>query len=217
MSDLNSAIEDVYDAFADVERPTSIDGCVCCIDQQTLNKLCRVPLRQLSPDDLSTYASCAFLTVGDVSDYAYLLPRILEISATEKDWWPDIEITGRAIQDAQPADWPNKQWQALEFLFEEVVKKLVSTQEYFYLDDWLCGAARAGIDVKPLLKVMETDNRAVDRFLDDNPAARSQGELSNPFWELPNKGHDDIVEWLRSERISILTKRASIQPGNHEH
>src|SRR5262245_26685041 len=94
---LRQAIEGVYTAFLDVPRPTSVDGCPCCIGQKGISILLSKPLRELSPDDLTHYAASAFLTVGAVEDYLYFLPRILEILATQHDWWPDPEVVTLAI------------------------------------------------------------------------------------------------------------------------
>ncbi len=62
------------------------------------------PLRDLSPDELSSYSSSALLTVGLPEDYLYYLPRILEISIRDDSWWPDIEVSARAIKSTEPGN-----------------------------------------------------------------------------------------------------------------
>src|SRR4029453_11039601 len=100
MDPLTKAIDDLYQAFSDAAVPRHVDGCPCCIDDKQIAHLLKTPLREIEPGDLSAYASSALLTVGDVSDFLYFLPRIVEISIRDDAWWPDIEVTARAIQSA---------------------------------------------------------------------------------------------------------------------
>src|SRR5690348_15560227 len=107
------AIEGVYEAFRDVPRPKSVEGSSCCIDEKGISVLLSKPLRELSPDDLTHYASSVFLTVGAVEDFLYFLPRILEILATESGWWPDPEVVTRAIHTSGFHSWPNSHRRAV--------------------------------------------------------------------------------------------------------
>src|SRR5688572_5553245 len=110
---LQQAITGVYAAFADVQRPRSVEGCPCCIDRKGISILLSKPLRELSPDDLTHYAASAFLTVGAAEDYVYFLPRILEILACERDWWPDPEVVARAIHTAGFHGWSGSRREAI--------------------------------------------------------------------------------------------------------
>ena len=112
MNELDAAIEDLYLAFSDLPSPKSIDACPCCIDDKNLDKLVNAIAREVSPEDLTSYASSAFLTAGDIPDYLYFLPRILEISVRDEWWWPDIEITGRALLETNIPTWPDRRQQA---------------------------------------------------------------------------------------------------------
>ena len=97
---MNQSIDVLYDAFAAVPKPTAIDACSCCVDADEIATLLTNPLRDISPDELSVYASKVFLTVGAESDFRYFVPRIFEILATESGWWPDPEVVGRALARA---------------------------------------------------------------------------------------------------------------------
>ena len=97
MHTLSDAIEALYQAFAVMPKPKHIDGCPCCIDRKETGVLLGKALRTITPEEMASYASSAFLTVGEVADYLYFLPRIIEITATEPSWWPDPEVTGRAM------------------------------------------------------------------------------------------------------------------------
>lgn len=180
--------------------PAWIDACPDCLDAAEIERLVSTPLRKLSPDDLSAYASKAFLTVGAVADYLYFLPRILEISAME-DWWPSPEVVGRAIRAAGPSDWPRHRIEALMGFNSVVIEMAITSGAYDNLDPWLCAIAQMELDVKPHLLQISTSRAAIVAYFDDNARCLPQDQLCNPFWELPCAGHDAIVEWFHSEEI----------------
>lgn len=204
MTALANAIDDLYDAFKDIKAPSEIVGCPCCIDEVTLAKICATPLRELSPDDLSPYASSALLTVGDVRDYLYLLPRILEISVYDEYWWPDIAVTGRAVNSIEPGSWPEFRQKALHRFLDATIEYFVRSKNYSPLDDWMCAIATMDVDVRPFLSIIETSDPAVLEFFNDNSGTLSDERLTNAFWKLPNIGHDMIVKWFKSEKISKI-------------
>ncbi|HEY4248453.1 MAG TPA: hypothetical protein VGM64_16520 [Lacunisphaera sp.] len=113
-SALTEVVENVYAVFASVPRPRKIEGCPCCIEDKEVDVLLAKPLREISPQELSSYASSVFLTVGCEEDFHYFLPRILEITVTDPGWWPHIEVTGRALGTAQWLKWPDAEKKAFE-------------------------------------------------------------------------------------------------------
>lgn len=201
---LELATENLYRAFEDVPNPNRIYGCPCCVTELELQTLVEKPLRKLTPDDLSVYASSAFLTVGSVDDYLYLLPRILDISAFDKDWWPSIEVTGRAIKDANPSSWASNKREAVQAFLTAVLASIIEKKEFNRIDEWMCGAARMEMDVIPLLGQIEEEKDAVVAFWEDNSGKSHERKLGNEFWELPNKGHDQIVDWFLLPKINLI-------------
>lgn len=201
---LNDAIGRLYTAFAAAPKPRHIEGCPCCLDDHEIQVLLRKNLRELTPQELSSYASSAFLTVGDVADYLYFLPRILEITATEPGWWPDPEVTGRAIRTAKPETWTPRQRQALDDYLESVIGALIKTGNYLDLDDWVCAIARMGFDVRPYLSQIAKCPAAVLEYFEANAESLPRGELANAFWERPCAAHDTIVEWFFSPEIARI-------------
>lgn len=188
--------------------PRHVDGCPCCIDDKQIALLLKTPLREIASGDLSAYASSAFLTVGDVSDFLYFLPRIMEISIRDDAWWPDIEVTAKAIQSAGLKSWPEKRQAALTSLVTAVVAHIMESGEFWKLDGWLCAIARMELEVRPSLEMIEQNSAAVLRYFEDNAESLRQGKLQNAFWELPNKGHDEIVQWFKSEAIRKIPFQA---------
>ncbi len=202
MRTIENSIERLYKAFAAVPKPRHVDGCSHCLDQSEIGVLLTKPLRNLSPDELSPYASSAFLTVGDVADYLYFLPRILEITATEPYWWPDPEVTGRALRDAKPETWTAAQRNALNDYLEVVVGTAVRAGDRSRLDSWLCAIGRMGFDVRPHLDQIAQSPAAVLAYFDANAESLPRNKLANGFWELPCPAHDAVVDWFFSPAIA---------------
>jgi len=201
MSDIRSATENLYAAFSDVPKPEALGACPCCMTADELDTLTGKPLRELTGDELSSYASSALLTVG------YFLPRILETSILDDSWWPDIEVTARAVKDTQLSSWPAERKAALVRFLEAAIRHLIESKAYYELDGWMCAVARIGFEVQPFLPIIESSEDAVLEFFNRNSGKLHEGKLSNAFWELPNLGHDAIVAWLRSDKISGIAFR----------
>lgn len=76
------------------------------------------------------------------------------------------------------------------------------------LDDWICAAGRAGINVASLLRVVKTDTAAVLGYWERNAGTLDDGKLGNGFWELPNEQHDAIVRWFSRPDINLIYAEA---------
>jgi hypothetical protein len=208
MSTLLQAIEQLYAAFADVPKPRVIEGCPCCLDDKDIGTLLAMPLREIGLRDLSPYASSAFLTVGSAVDYAYFLPRILEISATDDTWWPDIEVTGRAIRSCDPDSWPAVRIVALRGLLSSVISEAIASGAYDKLDGWMCAIGRMGFDVAPYLEQIAKVPAAVLAYFERNARCLPHARLCNAFWELPSAAHDEIVRWFNTAGIRKIAFEA---------
>ena len=202
MTTLTDAIDYFYREFADIAIPHHIDACPCCVNDKRIPLLLATPLRKIQPDDLTSYASSALLTVGDVPDYLYFLPRILEISILENSWWPDIEVTAKAINSTRLESWPKHRRDALTALLMAVIDEIVDSDNHDRIDPWICAIASMGFDVHPYLARIEKSPAAVLEYFEDNAGClKNKGRLRNAFWELPNAGHDVIVQWFKSDAI----------------
>ena len=205
MCHLNESIEKLYRAFANVPRPKSIDACSCCVSESEVRQLIEAPNAQsVSPSLLGSYASSAFLTAGSVADYLYFLPRILHLSVVEDSWWPDPEVTGRAIRSAKPDEWSPDQRTALDEFYSAVVRASLDPDRHYLIDSWVCAVARSGFNVQPHLAMIEQEKSAALAYFLDNSQTLPEKKLSNPFWELPCDAHDEIVDWFYSEPIRSL-------------
>lgn len=198
-------IDALYSAFADVPRPRKIQYCECCLNSQEISTLLEKDLRELAPNELSSYASSALLTVGDVADYFYFLPRILEILTSDEDWWPSQEVVGAAIAKTNIKDWPPKRRQALEAFFHEVIRSGISQDSGAWnLDAWICCIGRTELDVLPYLRQLLISEAIVVDYFDINRTALASRRLANGFWRLEDPGFQKVVNWFGSERVGDI-------------
>lgn len=201
MNSLDNAIDELYAAFSRVPKPQHIDGCECCADEDDLRRLLSFPVREIPPDVLSPYAASALLTVGSVEDYLFFIPRILHVHVIDGSFWPDPAITGRAISQTNPGDWPEPRRNALISFFGNVVRHSLDPDRHHQIDDWLCTIANTGLPTSTYLSDISQSQDAVLAYFNENAAQLPQRKLSNSFWELPNSGHDEIVDWFYSTNI----------------
>jgi hypothetical protein len=203
MQSLDSALSQLYAVFRDVPVPSGICGCRCevCISDDTASFLVSTSLRDIPADRIQGYAESALKTVGCVEDYMYFLPRIMEITCRDPDWWPTIEVTGENIAECQPASWPKAKHAALVSLFSTVMKSFVDSRLFFRIDDWLCGIGLAGLDIAPFVSLVESNPAAVAVVYADNADTLPERRLTHPSWKLPNTAHDVLVAWLLSDAV----------------
>lgn len=208
MTLFQDSIDRLYHAFSDQPRPGTIDACPCCVREEEICTLLAKPLKELTPGDLSHYASSALLTVGDVPDYLYFLPRILEISVTEDGWWPDPEVTGRAVAETQPSQWSFARRKALDELLTTVVNSLLEKPGTGRdIDSWICSISRMGLDAMPFLELISASPLHVVDFYEWNSESLAKGRLTNAFWERSSPGHEIVLSWFQSPRVGSLISR----------
>jgi hypothetical protein len=199
---LAQTIEDVYQAFSDVPKPDTIAFCDCCIDEEQVDLLLSKPLRELSPDELRKYSGSVFLTCGDVADFLYFLPRILEIQVAEHYSVPDPEFVTRAINESgfHPA-WKDAHRQAVLNFFDELINSLVSAEaaDGYAIDSWICALGRLDLDLAQFLNRIAEHGPALIAFYEINKKRLAQaGRLSNPFW---GNGEEQVIAWFTSPEI----------------
>lgn len=204
-------VEQVYAAFAAQPHPRQIDACPCCADRANICTLLSTPLRQLTPDELSSYAASVFLTVGRESDFRFFLPRILEISVSDRSWWPALEVVLERLVRANWDAWPQEETEPLLRLFEAAFDESIVLPENAAseVDSWLCALAIAGVDVAPYLRKLQApaaEEVMSDYFVLNAPDLR-KGRLANPFW----KDHSDkaapVIAVLKSPGVRSAIRR----------
>ena len=173
-------------------------------------------MREITGEELTSYASSVFYTAGGDDDFQYFLPRMLEIALTEWHWWPDIEILLTKLRLAGWRDWPASKVEALMKFFDAAFDDAIeaaSNDAMIEVDSWVCGLALAGVDVEPFLEKLEapTSARALRRFVRYNGAYRSQA-MTNAFWDADRAAAGRVAGWLNSPRGQAAIARAGAEP-----
>ena len=203
---LIAAIDAVYDAFSDVERPRFVDACPCCMTADECDTLTSKPLRELSSDELNEYSGDAMLTVGSEDDYSYFLPRILELSiADDSEWLNSIEITAHKMQMAGFNKWSERKQSVIKNLWLEVIRQDVTSGSdpemlgwaAWDIGSWLAGATLIPIPASPLLAALESSPEVIRELYNLNFETLFQGRLKNAFLHEPSAGQAEIASWLR--------------------
>jgi hypothetical protein len=211
---IGAAIEDVYKAFSDVEKPPFVDGCMCCMTADEYETLTAKPLRELTAGELDKYAGSVMLTMGSEDDYPYFLPRILELSVEEgPGWTTDIEITAEKLRMAGFERCSDERQTAVKNLWLAVIREKSSPDNDPELVDfrsseigtWLGAATLIPISVSPLLTAIETASEVIRELYDYNLKTIFQGRLDNAFLKEPNEVQAEITRWLR-DRLQASIK-----------
>lgn len=195
---LKRAIDCVYSGFANVARPKRVDACPCCLDSKEISTLLSKDLREITPPELSGYASSVFLTVGSEEDFAYFLPRILEILVTDESWWPDPEVVGRAIGTYTWKRFTGAEQAVLAHFFDTVLEDLVSASEVdgYTLDSWLCCSSHFLPKWKEYLSLVEKTPLALTRLYEWHSEELARGAIANGFWDdSPRKS--EFFVWIK--------------------
>lgn len=220
-NDMHIAVEALYEAFADVKKPQVIEGCPCCYEGKQVDVLLSTPLREIGPDMMARYAFSAFKTIGSLADYLYFLPRILEISSTLPLWWPEIEVTGRAVGQTRPQTWRPDRLLALEALLTAKVSECLEqsregiSADAEELNSWLCAMDLMGVDLMPKLRQIETSPPLMAALYCHHAEKLAKGRLNNAFWENSSPGYAVMRAWFSSSpvRTAVYERLGIILPS----
>lgn len=197
--DLAAAIDGLYRAFSAYQFRPDVKYCTHCHDAREVAVLAAKPLRKLDPRDISGLAFDAMTTYGDVVDYKYLLPRILELTALDLHGfapWQHAEKLAKAEWQA----WPSQEVQALkEFwtaLFADSVRQPRSSDGPPSPEDVLVAVAKAGLDLAPFLADWVSAGSVGALALEALALEYdTRGEL-DPFWLDVPAAAGEFLEWL---------------------
>jgi hypothetical protein len=175
----------IYEIFSKHSKPKDFPICQCCLSEDEKRDLLGRKLTELSADDLMSYASNVFLTVGSVPDFKYFLPRILDHSVNERFNWPDPEVVFGKLKLAAWTDWPQGENNAIIDLLNEKFTRLLENENTIgiEIDTWVCAMARCLPDVTPYLEPLlsEANETKLLSFIEWNWTAMSEGKLANAF------------------------------------
>lgn len=209
---IRSAIQQVYAAFADAKRPSQIP-CSPVKDERDYHAITHVSLRQLTAEQVASYAFSVFYTVGSMEDFEYVFPRLIEL-ATE-----DFTSLEREVLFKKPnlAGWPN--WRKdRQKAFQDYLDAMVAAfgvrrwPDEAELDSWICSLSFCLDDLDARLDVLLSGSEAANHnlilFHKANSVALFKNRLSNSFWERADDLHSRIVRWFG--RDDVVKKLANV-------
>ncbi|MDB5470343.1 MAG: hypothetical protein JWR84_1903 [Caulobacter sp.] len=205
-------MEEVYREFR-APTPARIDGCPCCIERKTVEALHTRSLRDLTERDLDAYAASVFLTVGDVSDFRYFLPRILELAINDPGFSIGVEVVVGKLALADWMAWTRRETAAVRRLidlwFDEVAMASAIDWDGYddSLDELLCAIGRTGLDPVVYIERLlpEDRNFALNVLWELNRATIDRkGRLANAFWNEAPDAHAAVMNRLQAPDIQAI-------------
>ncbi len=208
--DLNRAQETLYAAFRNNARPKHLDvsPLKSALVRRAIEKvLTQKPLNQLTQNELGVYASSAMTTAGNVSDYRYFLPRILELSSTGsmEHFGLDAWCIADKIRYGKWYSWPTQQQEAVRSFFLAALRYwAIRDPNEKEASDWLVGSAL--LDQDPEI-AFAAFNDTTSAFCEEQFAI-TVSDLAQSLSEL-TLGNDhilgDTTVEIRSKIANVLT------------
>jgi hypothetical protein len=205
--------EKLYTVFAAYERKEHIESCPCCRGPESLRPLYGRPLRQLTAEDLHSYAFAAMTTMGDVDDFRHFLPRILELLKDEGFITSvDREVVLSKLRYGNWDTWVEEEQSAIREYLRCMWRLLLrvappaSPYEYPPIGDWLCALARAEQDLVPYLQVWDADGSPaardnLSRFVADHQDELRTCRVPAGYWEDAEDQWRQVALWVRSKEL----------------
>lgn len=114
VGDLRSSIDHLYEVFAGYPFRLTMPCCIPhCFSFEDILKLDAKPLRELSAENLSSFAADLLSTCGEVEDFKHFLPQIFELTSEGAFTWPYPEIALGKLRYAQWQSWPHAEQAAI--------------------------------------------------------------------------------------------------------
>lgn len=213
---LQQAIDAAYRVFAPYPRPTELKASPLRDADEILRTLTSAPLRDLTGEQVGSYAGWAVTTVGSVWDYKHFLPRILEQAVLHPVWHgTDPPVIASKLDTAEWQRWPATEQDAVRDVFAAAwAQARAMHPDDIYADDWLCGIAALGMDVSEALAgwLSPPSRDAVLQlawFIGLAPARFFEQENGEGgFWsEIDPAAHQTVAAWLQGDAVlrALLT------------
>ena len=207
-SRIHDAIEGLYAAFSDAKRPSRLDMSPVQ-EPNDFSGLMQTPLRELTAEQLWHYSFSVFLTVGDISDFEYFFPRIIEIASDISMFGSPLELEV-VFQKPSCAGWPDA-WrhdrrQAFQTYLEAVVASWASLV-WDDIDRWICALSFCLDDINSRLEILVSGADAANQNLISFYEANSQSltnhhRLGEGFWS-SSPMHDRVASWLERPDVQL--------------
>ena len=209
---LIEAIEALYVAFGDAQRPTRpehLDICPCCVSEEHFGPLLTKSVRSLTGDELVEYFHTA---TGAVTrpDFLYFFPRIAELLFLE-DWGREWATAFARLGKLDADSWTEQQRSELQRFMSALIIEVSNKHQdpawyHDMLEDVVCCHALAGLPMAPLLDELLAFPAVLRLFYEHNPSLDVGHLACYSCVPMPDAARDEIVAWLQTEPVlTILT------------
>jgi hypothetical protein len=209
---VQTALDDLYRAFGHVRCPSRIEISPVKNEADYL-PLVRVPLRELSADQLWNYTYSVFYTVGGTEDFFYLLPRILELASVPFSPFDNEVVFKKVALSGWPGEWRGDCRLAFESYLQAVV---ASWQEVeMEMNSWVCALSFCLPDLPSHLDSLLSGNASATsnliRFYEANSEFLLKQRLGNSFWERSEGPYRAVLQWLQREDVNHHIQNAYLE------
>lgn len=205
--ELNNSIESLYVVFKDYKLRSDIDACDHCYSEKDKELLLSKPIKELTTDDLISFAYDAITLFGDVHDFKCLLPRLCEQVAKDPNWVTDVEITFSKFQHGEWNKWSEDEQLAVRNYFHTLWSFILDNYPApasMAIDEIICGISQAEDNISHYLNswincASSEGYKHLTDFLEDevrNNSRLVEQVLDNPFWETRPEQMKQLVAWL---------------------
>lgn len=211
-------IEEAYRVF-DYPKPISTEVCRnCCMDRKIEADFFNPPIRQLPLEYIQDWYEAAYDPQAGVAKatWAYLLPRILEILATDEDVARvALEVGLSRFETGNPSKWSAKEWAVLD-RFQRMFLEHRIENGSDDLDSVLCMFKRGGWSLDALMAQLEaapSDTLAVRLWRDwcSWQAPGMEGISLTPFWESNEAAR--MLEFYTSDALYAKMEALALGDG----
>lgn len=211
MEKIETLIENLQTAFADVPKPEKINGCGCgsCLNQVQCDTLLELSSRiQMTLNDekkailLCDYIDDAIWTVGDVQDFTYFVPKILELCLSKYDFLENSNTFIKKIALAGFNDWNSAKQTSVEAAIYRVIDQGIRSNSHEF-DDWMSGLCGLDVNHQHFIDLLDRDCAEVSRrcFINYHyPESWEAMCMKGPYWDdLPFDKTQVVHNWLVSQ------------------
>lgn len=218
--ELQHLIDDCYAAFAPYPPPRELHASPLRDAVAILKTLTSAPLRELTGEQLGSYAGWAMTTVGDVDDYKHFLPRILELAVVDRRWHGlDPPIIAGKLNRGGWRTWPQEEQAAVRALFAGAWRHGSEQHpDEFDPSGWLCGIAIIDSDLDAALGawLSSTSPNAVlqlAEFFRKDAELLIRERANRHFWDDAGVAAiERMRRWLLGEPVMDAVLSASVGP-----
>ena len=218
---LQTAIERVYAAFADVPCPTRLHASPVQDADAIFSALTAAPLRQLDAEHLTDYASSALTTIGNQDDYRHFLPRLLELAVRDASvFGTEPQVIAHKLVYGAWTSWAPAERDAVTRLFGVATTAAIEWPPYHChnAEDWLCGLAQLGIAPDPWLARWRTaalPNAGAQLAHLVSGIVHLDGGMFTAYWEgVSPEIKTTIADWLfdPATGFQLIATRPLVEP-----